>query len=78
MNIKKHYVALTRKSGTVFLATIECQNATCKDSPWRLEIRRELNGGGLELVRNDDFTTLRDAKRAMETWRKGLKWMLRS
>lgn len=76
MNIKKHYVALS-KGGTVFLATIECQDVTCKGSPWRLEIRRELNGGGLELIRNDDFTSLWHAKRAMETWRKGLKWMLR-
>lgn len=77
MKIKKQFVALS-EHGTIFLATIECQDVTQKGSPWRLEIRRELKSGGLELIRNSDFTTLWHAKRSMETWRKGLKWMLRS
>jgi hypothetical protein len=48
---------------------------TEKGSGWNLQIQRQMNGGGFEVVYDVDYASLWHAKRAMEKWRKGLKWM---
>ena len=73
MKVEKKYVAI-EKSGIIYFAKI-VGTPTEKGSGWHLEIQKQLSRGGFEAVHSVDYAGLWHAKKAMEKWRKGLKWV---
>lgn len=73
MRVEKTFVAVG-KGGLVYISKI-VGTPTEKGSGWHLEIQKQLSGGGFEAVKTGDFAGLWHAKKAMETWRKGLRWV---
>lgn len=73
MRVEKRFVAIG-KTGVIFLSKV-VGVPTEKGSGWNLQIQRQMNGGGFEVVHDVDYGSLWHAKRGMEKWRKGLKWM---